>query len=304
MYHYVREFSAEYPNFRFLDVSDFRKQLQFFEQEYGFVEKSEWFEYVSTGKMPSKEGKVVLTFDDAMSCNYEYVFPELIDKGLWGIFYVPTNPYKFGKILDVHRIHLLCGAFEGQRLLEITSDLLTDDMIPGKKIDAFKSDTYKLQNNNEGVTEFKRLLNYFIDYDFREKIIDEIAIELGYSFSADEFYVPIKDLWDMKENGMVIGSHTASHSVMSRLSYEEQLSELQDSFSELSDLIDPNVKTYCHPYGGKHDFNHNTIRALEACKVSYSFMIDPREVNAEDFVVSRHKLPRYDCNYFKYGQAS
>ena len=213
MYHYVREFSADYPNFRFLDVSDFRKQLQFFEQEYGFVERSEWLEYVSTGKMPSKEGKVVLTFDDAMSCHYEYVFPELIDKGLWGIFYVPTNPYKFGKILDVHRIHLLCGAFEGKRLLEIASDLLTDSMIPGNKINAFKNDTYKLQNNNEGVTEFKRLLNYFIHYDFREKIIDEIASELGYSFLADEFYVPVKDLLKMKENGRESSTATQGRSL-------------------------------------------------------------------------------------------
>ena len=304
MYHYVRKFSDKYPNFRFLDVSNFRKQLLFFEKEYGFVERDEWLEYVSTGHMPTKKGKVLLTFDDAMSCHYKYVFPELLDKGLWGVFYVPTNPYKLGKILDVHRIHLLCGAFEGDNLLKIALGLLTDSMIPDKRVDAFKNDTYKSQENNRGVSEFKRLMNYFIDYDHREKIIDEIAKELGYRFVADQFYVSIKNLLKMKKNGMFIGSHTASHPVMSKLSYKEQLSELKESFAELSEVFDPNLKTYCHPYGGKHDFNNNTIRALGNCGVAYSFMVDPRDVNAMDFTLSRHMLPRYDCNFFKFGRAS
>ena len=174
MYHYVREFSDDHPNFRFLDVSNFRKQLQFFAEQYGFVERTEWLEYVSTGAMPEKQGKVLLTFDDAMSCHYQYVFPELLDRGLWGIFYVPTNPYKLGTMLNVHKIHLLCGRFEGRHLLDIASDLLTDEMISDKKINAFKSDTYKLQSNSSGVTEFKRLMNYFIDYRLVKFRLDSI----------------------------------------------------------------------------------------------------------------------------------
>lgn len=304
MYHYVREYSPSYPNFRFLDVSNFRKQLLYFEQEYGFIQRDEWLEYTATGKMPIKKGKVLLTFDDAMSCHYDYVFPELMDRGLWGIFYVPTNPYKSKKILDVHRIHLLCGVFDGNRLLKTALDLIKDGMISGKQIDAFKKDTYKLQRNDEGVTEFKRLLNYFINYENREKIIDEIANKLEYIFMTKKFYVSLENLSEMKKNGMIIGSHTASHSVMRKLGYKEQLTEMQRSFSELAGLIDSNHKTYCHPYGGKHDFNHDTIRALKACKVDYSFMIDPREINDRDYLSSRHSLPRYDCNYFIHGQAS
>ena len=304
MYHYVREFADDHPNFRFLDVSNFRKQLQFFAKQYGFVEKEEWLEYISTGSMPRKQGKVLLTFDDAMSCHYQHVFPELLDRGLWGIFYVPTNPYKLGTMLNVHKIHLLCGRFEGDQLLEIASDLLTDEMIPDKRIKAFETDTYRLQSNSCGVTEFKRLMNYFIGYEHREKILDLIASKLRYSFSTAEFYVPFGKLLEMAGEGMIIGSHTASHPVMSKLTYEEQFLEIQSSFSVLSEVVGAHLKTYCHPYGGQHDFNKNTIRALKACDVSYSFSVEPREITSNDFVRYRHELPRYDCNYFKYGRVS
>ena len=113
MYHYVREYDDKHPNFRFLDVQNFRKQLDFFEKNFGFVDQDEWQKFVDNGEMPLREGKIVLTFDDAMSCHYDYVFPELLKRNLWGIFYVPTAPYMDNKLLDVHRVHLLCGAVDG-----------------------------------------------------------------------------------------------------------------------------------------------------------------------------------------------
>ena len=36
MYHYVRPFDSEYPYLKNLDINNFKKQLDFFEQEYGF----------------------------------------------------------------------------------------------------------------------------------------------------------------------------------------------------------------------------------------------------------------------------
>ena len=49
MYHYVREYEADYPNLRFLDVENFRKQLQFFAKELGFVDREEWANFTEHG---------------------------------------------------------------------------------------------------------------------------------------------------------------------------------------------------------------------------------------------------------------
>ena len=37
MYHYIREFDPSLPNFKFLDINDFKKQLDWFENTFGFV---------------------------------------------------------------------------------------------------------------------------------------------------------------------------------------------------------------------------------------------------------------------------
>ncbi len=57
MYHYVRKFEKNFPNFRFLHVDDFKKQLNFFEKEYGFVSKEEWHSYIKGNGMGSGKGK-------------------------------------------------------------------------------------------------------------------------------------------------------------------------------------------------------------------------------------------------------
>lgn len=304
MYHYVRKFDRALPNFRFLDIANFKQQLDYFAKEYGFVERDEWSRFCATGKMPNQSGKVILTFDDAMKCHYDYVFPELKKRNLWGIFYVPSLPYTTNIILDVHRIHLLCGAFDGAELLRKSTEIVTADMIPFEKRDEFKKMNYKNQNNYTGVTEFKRIMNYYISYDFRSSILDEIAKSFAYQFDAAQYYISNAGLKEMNRAGMILGSHTHSHPVMSKLNFAEQESELVTSFNFIDEFNTPNERTYCHPYGGFHTFNNDTISLLNSLNVQYSFNVEAREINAQDHQQSRQFLPRYDCNLFPFGQAS
>jgi peptidoglycan/xylan/chitin deacetylase (PgdA/CDA1 family) len=304
MYHYVREFDSSLPYFKFLDVNNFRKQLNFFDKNYGFVTKEEWDSFTLFGKMPNVSGKVILTFDDAMSCHYEYVFHELKERGLWGIFYVPTLPYSKSKLLDVHRIHLLCGAFDGVSLLKEAMSLLSEDMILDSKRREFRDETYKNQINNSGVIEFKRLLNYYISYDFRESFIDNIGKIFNYNFNPKKFYISKVNLKEMSDCGMIIGSHTVNHPVMSKLSKLEQFNEIDASFNTLTKIGVCKKKTYSHPYGGFLSFDSNTVSLLNEHHVLYSFNVEYREIEANDFTKSKQFLPRFDCNLFDYGQVS
>jgi peptidoglycan/xylan/chitin deacetylase (PgdA/CDA1 family) len=304
MYHYVRQYNPALPYFRFLDFCNFRKQLDFFDSEFGFVTKDEWYYYLEDGSFPQDSGKIILTFDDAMRCHYDYVLPELIRRGLWGIFYVPSSPYSDGTMLDVHRIHVLCGRYRGATLLDVSRKLVREGMISGDKLAEFRNQTYTRQQNFEGVTEFKRLLNYFVDYRFRGDVISAIGDELGCSFDKEQFYVSADQLSEMKSYGMIIGSHTHTHPVMSRLSKESQRIEIDKSFAILSDFCDDIHKTYCHPYGGFHSFNSDTVAALIESGVSYAFNVESRQISIEDFSTSKLFLPRFDCNLFPHGKAS
>jgi hypothetical protein len=304
MYHYVRSYDQRFPNFRFLDFHNFSKQLDFFERTCGFVTFDEWCRYVSDASMPAVDGKILLTFDDALSCHYSYVFRELKARNLWGIFYVPTSPYTDGCILDVHRIHLLCGAFEGKQLLDYALSIVSDEMIPFAIREEFHKNTYSDQLNYDGVSEFKRLLNYFVDYKHRSGIIDLVARKFDFDFDFPDFYVRPSQIDEMASEGMLIGSHTRSHPVMSKLSVNDQLFEIKSSFEFLSSICKLPFRTYCHPYGGFHSFNEHTVRLLNDCCVDFSFNVESREINQQDQVQSIQFLPRFDCNRFQFGLVS
>ena len=304
MYHYVRKFDPSLPYFKFLDVENFEKQLDFFQDQFGFVNKDEWLNSIKIKKLGSAEGKVILTFDDALSCHYDYVYKVLSKRNLWGIFYVPTQPYQKGKVLDVHRIHVLCGAYDGDELLSSLKVFLDEEMIPDEKREEFQKQTYTRQDNYEGISEFKRILNYFVSYDYREYLIDSVARELNYVFQTSKFYVQVDELSQMQLSGNLVGSHTVSHPVMSKLSKREQLEEIEDSFNYLGSNLQLDLKTYCHPYGGFHSFNEETVRALVEKEVAFSFNVESRDICDDDLTSSIQFLPRYDCNEFPFGKAS
>ncbi|MEP4474720.1 MAG: polysaccharide deacetylase family protein, partial [Lentilitoribacter sp.] len=122
--------------------------------------------------------------------------------------------------------------------------------------------------------------------------------------SAQSFYVQKDQLIKMHENGMLLGSHTVTHPVMSKLSKPAQEREIKSSFEFLKTLGVTDHKTYCHPYGGFHSFDQNTVDILDEQSVAYSFNVDYRDITQLDIISNKQSLPRYDCNLFDFGQAS
>lgn len=304
MYHYVRPRDPAFPNFRFLHVGNFRRQLDHFAQEHGFVTRAEWAAFVLEGRLPADLGKIILTFDDALSCHYSQVFPELVRRDLWGIFYVPTGPYTAGGLLDVHRIHLLCGASDGATLWSHARERVTPDMVPFARRAEFQAKTYRDQDNADGVSDLKRLLNYFIDEALRTAFIDRLAADFSLRFDPATFYAPAEALAEMARAGMLIGAHSRSHPVMSKLSAEEQANEIGASLDWVRATVGhQTLITYCHPFGGFHSFDAQTLRLLNEMGVDFSFNVEPRDIVAADIDSCRHALPRYDCNLFPHGLA-
>ena len=62
---------------------------------------------------------------------------------------------------------------------------------------------------------------------------------------------------------MIIGSHTESHTLLSRLSYSKQLKELKNSKIFLENIINNDVNTLSYPYSGKIFYNVNTLMILK-----------------------------------------
>jgi peptidoglycan/xylan/chitin deacetylase (PgdA/CDA1 family) len=304
MYHYVRSNASDAPWYYYLDIEDFRAQLDYFEDAFGFVDRDTFLSAVR-GNSDPPDG-VILTFDDGLCDHYEWVFPELQRRGIWGIFYIPTGPYIKGMALDVHRVHALVGKCGGDAVLEPLLDVVDDEMVPDARRKEFHTETYQNQNNAESVTTVKRILNYFVSYEHREDVLNTLCEQFpAAKLDSETFYIQPAELREMKRAGMIIGSHSVYHQVFSKLSQSDQRDEIVSSFDYLSTTVDQlDVRTFCYPYGGFHTFTDYTRAVLDDVDCLFSFNVESRDIQPADFRTQPQALPRYDCNEFRHGGAS
>lgn len=304
MYHYIREGSEDLPYFRYLHIDDFRAQLDELSSQHNFVTKEQFISALETGQ-PIEDG-IILTFDDGLKDHFT-ASQELARRGMWGVFYVATGPYHTKQLLDVHRIHMLIGAYGGTKILKYLKKNLDDTMLSHDHVKEFQTLTYARQHNDEATAQCKRILNYFISYDVRAKLLTRMMKEFFEDEAAvfRDFYLQQEDMKSMQDAGMLFGSHSVSHPVFSKLEKDEQHTEITHSFDDIKTMIGlQSIKTFCYPYGGFHSFTDETEAILAQEKCAFSFNVEQRNIDANDLIKRPQALPRYDCNQFAFGQAS
>ncbi len=302
MYHYVRHHRDALPYQRYLHVDDFQRQLDLLGDEFGFVTRDQFDRALDDGHAPDG---IILTFDDALRDHAQVVLPVLADRGLWGIFYVPTGPYRTGRMLAVHRIHHLVASFGGRRLLEQLLEVIDDEMLTHDRVREFHTSTYGRVDDDAWIDEFKRTLNYLIDDAHRDRALDSLMhmMCVDQDAVASEHYCTTPQLRSMRDAGMVIGSHSDSHVVLSTLDHDHQRADIEQSMHTLDQLVGPGVDSFCYPFGGFHTFTADTRQILADLGVRYAFNVEPRDISDVDLQQHPLALPRYDCNAFPFGAA-
>jgi peptidoglycan/xylan/chitin deacetylase (PgdA/CDA1 family) len=294
MYHYVREDDIDYPYFDHLNVSIFRKQLDYFSDNFGFLSKEEYFSSLSNGNI--KNG-VVLTFDDGFKDHYKYVLPELKKRNIWGIFYVPTKIFSSKKILGVHRIQYLKGKYGAKEILDSALKIVTKKMLDEDTIEEFDKEIYSSKIYSEDEKKLRRLFNYYISYEYRDSILNKFMSKyFDEEKLHNELYLNIQEVKDIKNAGNIIGSHTVNHKVLSRLSYKEQESEIKKSLNFLKRKIGiTEPYSFCYPYGYNASYNKDTIEILKNNGVYDATIFDNK---IQQLPINRYELSRLDCNQF------
>lgn len=306
MYHYVRGETSRPPSYYYLDIDDFRRQLDYFEAEFGFVSKDEFLSVVR-GNWDGTEfpSGVVLTFDDGLKDHYDVVFPELEKRGLWGMFFVPTAPYETGELLDVHRIHTLLGEISGEELLERTQRLVNEEMIPHERRMEYREETYTHQTDTDATKQVKRILNFFVADSYQSEILDELADQLAYEFPDPmEYYITRTEMREMHEHGHVIGGHTITHPALSKLDKKGQRDQITRSLGKIEEIVGGlSNRTFCYPYGRSYAFDEETLSILHDINCDWCFKVEASDIDRDDLRQRPQALPRYDCTDFPYGEA-
>ena len=162
MYHYVRPIAgSEYPGIKGLEIEKFKKQLDFFEENYSIISTEQLIETVLKNKnLP--HNACWLTFDDGYKDHFQYVMPELLKRKITGAFFPPKIAITESKMLDVNSLHhILSCSKSSEKLLQDLNHLCSENGISDEELNLYYK-KYGIANrfDNASTIYIKRILPY------------------------------------------------------------------------------------------------------------------------------------------------
>jgi glycosyltransferase involved in cell wall biosynthesis/peptidoglycan/xylan/chitin deacetylase (PgdA/CDA1 family) len=159
-------------------------------------------------------------------------------------------------------------------------------------IDAVKEGNYwweyALIEGQEKYSGIRKILDF---KKLPEKELNEKLAVLKSHFTLERSSVTLDELKKLSENKYVtIGSHTVSHPILPKCSYEVQKKELSESKEILSRLINKEINYFAYPNGSYDD---NTVEIARECGYRLAFTTNPGEIittTADPYTVRRNAL--------------
>ena len=110
MYHYVRDLkNSRYPEIKGLDISLFKKQVEFIKDSFSPVTIEDVIDHYERGtSLPDKP--ILFTFDDGYIDHFTAAFPILQENGIQGSFFIPGKTFTENVLLDVNKIHFILAS--------------------------------------------------------------------------------------------------------------------------------------------------------------------------------------------------
>ncbi len=299
MYHYVRDLKhSRYPDIKGLDISLFYEQITYLKKHYHFITMEMLIDSIeNNSSLPDKS--VLLTFDDAYSDHFKYVFPFLDKHKIQGSFFPPVKAITEHTVLDVNKIHFILASENDKSkiITEIKNEL--DKFRKDYKLESYSFYYDKLAQSNRfdsaDIIFIKRLLQVELEESLRKIITNNLFEKIvgidEVSFSR-ELYMDVEQIQCMNRNGMHIGSHGYDHYWLGSLEREKQKTEIKKALEFLT-LIgsDTNNWTMCYPYG---NYNETIIELLTEynCKIALTTVVDIADLQK----YNKYTLPRLDTN--------
>ena len=291
MYHYIRNKNKLFPYYNILEKKNYINQIKKFSKT-GLINSFEELFFDSDKYLP--------TFDDGFK-DHIYAAEILKKYNGIGLFFIPTSPLKNNIILDVHKTHLILGKVKGLVALNELEKYLNKNKIKNYMSQKEKLKykiAYKRLDDDAHKTEFKKIMNYYGNLKLKTKILEHLLQKFEINIKPKDYYLNKKEIKYLSSLGMIIGSHSESHTLLSRLSYNKQFKEIKNSKTFLEKIINKNIDTFCYPYGGKISYNNNTLKILKKLKFKLAYSVDNRNITIKDLKNKPYELPRFDCNLF------
>ncbi len=300
MYHYTRDLThSRYPEIRGMDIPLFRKQMEFFKENFNVVRMEQVIDCVKNGtELPEKA--LLLTFDDGYIDNYTYAFPILEEFGFQGSFFIPGKTFATHQLLDVNKIHYILASANINELVEDVKAKM--DFYRGNEFDYPSTEElwhqYAVANRFDcKETIFvKRVLQTALPERLRNKISSDLFekyVGVTEEQLAYELYMTPEQIRTLKRHGMYIGLHGYDHYWLGNLSSEKMREDISRALEIMGDFIDSKEWVMNYPYGNYSDDVMAFIKEKGAC-LGLSTEVRVADLDKDNPLT----LPRLDCNDF------
>ena len=212
------------------------------------------------GRTPLRRPTVLLSFDDGYLDNYQLAFPLLARYGVPAAFFLPTAFVGTGVIPWWDAIASLIKR-SPKTSIELT--------LPSRR-------TFRLTPPHREHT-IRDVLNIYksasaLDAD---RLLAELETACDVSLpstheSPARNFLNWNEAREMQAAGMHFGSHSHTHSILSKLPLTNQIEELRLSREILERELGRPVDTFAYPVGDRSSFNADTLRALSETGYRYA----------------------------------
>jgi len=210
------------------------------------------------GREQFDEPLAAITFDDGYSDIYYNAFPLLRRRGIPAAVFVVTDLISTSEIQLHDKLYLLLARAFSQSS-SAAHELFQFLLQHGVRLPALQS----LKNgHSDPLAATKMLLSSLPQARIRD-VIQMLETRIEIAENALEGLQPLtwEMLMEMNQEGMIIGSHTKSHTLLTNESLQKVINEVVGSRQELGRRLGIKVNHFAYPDGR---FNAATVRAVAA----------------------------------------
>lgn len=244
VYHRVTSLSSD-PQQLAVCPDNFLNQMSFIKDNYPVLRfEDDWSKL--------KKTSVVITFDDGYADNVREALPVLEKIGVPATFFVTTGALGGGREFwwdELERILL------AEREYPPTFELWDDCFGRSWPTESFVERSTFYQKIH--------LLIKKVDTSRREDWFRQLRYwaDIAEEGRSTHRAMTVIELQKLASSGFVtIGAHTVSHTPLAALSNDEQQREIIESKRTLEGLTGRDITVFSYPFGGKNDYNDETIR--------------------------------------------
>lgn len=253
----------------------FEQTVLWFKSRYKIVSIQEIREHIYEGR--PLQNSCMLSVDDGWRSTYDVIFPVMKKYNLPFTIFVSPHVMETGMNFWYYTIKF-CNQ-EDLKDMIIKRGLFTE-----------------------------KVRKYPCELIFKEMKIDEVYDVLNeYLKKHPEISIPrgfmnTQEVLEMQKSGLVeIGAHTMVHPILKAESADRANSEIADSVTKLSSILDRQVKSFAYPNGTRSiDYTHREELFVKSAGVDMAFSVDPREITPKTNPLS---IPRWgSVDRLKFGK--